>query len=169
MVGMPDGRVLVVGGDGANATAGASILDLEGGAIIRVEALLAPRSYAVVAPLGNERVAVIGGRSGIWFSELQTTELVDLAGTSRAGPDLSVQRANATAHSLGDDRVIVMGGSAWAQGVGSTWHSTTEIVDFRRGIVEPGPETPAPAGPKSTAELRDGRLLTCVGWRVRRR
>jgi hypothetical protein len=104
-----DGRVLIVGG--FTALASAEIYDPDTGAFTPTGPMATPRGGPAVAPLPDGRVLVVGGSdiAGDRSAE-STAEIYDpLTGRFTQAPAPTTSRLAATAVSLTDGRVLVLG------------------------------------------------------------
>jgi hypothetical protein len=109
---LPDGRVLVVGGETPAGPVGPSeLLGPEGSTRSTVSALVEPRGAHSATLLEDGRVLIIGGRGA--SGTLASTEIYDPAADNLSpGPYLNRPRAGHTATTLADGRVLVAGGDA---------------------------------------------------------
>ena len=103
---LADGRVVIVGGVGADGTPTdlVEIYDPANGSVSRAGAMLEGRNGHSAVLLADGRVFIAGGQSA-------GTEIFDSAsGTFTAGPQLSVAQINPALVRLADGRVLVAGG-----------------------------------------------------------
>jgi len=157
---LPDGRVLVTGGSGANGLLNsAEMYSLDGGFSPEAPMALARTGHVSVA-MGDGRVLVAGGTTtggGITNS----AEIFDpvTSSWSEVPGGMIEPRTGATASFLQDGRVLIAGGANSSGGVSSTVE-----------IFNPATNTFAMAGPLSSprqnhaaAVLPDGRVLITGG------
>jgi hypothetical protein len=104
-----DGRVLIVGG--ASALASAEVYDPDTGAFTPTGPMATPRGGGAVAPLPDGRVLVVGGSDVAGDRSVESTaEIYDpLTGRFTQAPAPTTSRLAATAVSLTDGRVLVLG------------------------------------------------------------
>jgi N-acetylneuraminic acid mutarotase len=123
-----DGKVLVVGGLGANgvATATAELYNPATGTCVLTGPLTNARSRHTATLLPNGKVLVTGGVQG--FTDLASSELYDpLSGTwTNTGP-LNIGRFDHTANLLANGKVLVAGGGT------SSATATAELYDPATG------------------------------------
>jgi galactose oxidase-like protein len=107
---LPDGRVLVVGGDpGAGATDSAELYDPASGTFSTTGSLPGPRRQHTATLLGTGDVLIAGGSDG--NVPVQSAELYEpQSGTFVATGPLSRPRMLHGATRLADGRVLIMGG-----------------------------------------------------------
>ena len=140
---LQDGRVLVVGGTGAAGTK-AEIYDPAGNTWSTAASLAKPRSFHAATLLQDGRVMVSGGfdgGDGVSFSSslvpTARVELFDpLAGTSAAAASMIGVRYSHTATLLADGRLLVAGGSPYADSP-RQYLGTAELFVPRRRCVDP--------------------------------
>src|SRR3954452_11695109 len=160
---LPDGRVLVTGGDyvdggGDHFLASAEVFNPATGAFTPVGDMSVARIRAAAAPLPDGRVLVAGGNDGT--TRLSSAEVFNPA-TNAFTPvaDMGSDRARAAAAPLPGGRVLVTGGTNGAP------LSTALIFDSRTnsfssaGIGAMGTARQAPIA----APLPDGRVLVAGG------
>ena len=162
-VGLPDGRVLLIGGCvRASCEAGpdsgtVDLFDARTGRFELGGALLEPRVSTTTALLPNGKVLIAGGWVGSMVT--QTTELFDsTVGRSGAGPDLSSPRADMAVVTLGDGRVVLAGGFDGRRALDSIDLFDPADNSLRRLGTLTTPRTAAGA-----ALLPDGRVLVVGG------
>ena len=166
---LPDGRVLVVGGFGAEGEALASVelVDPASGAVTSAPALPEPRAAHAAVAVGD-LVLVVGGASR-GGAAVPTTQVFD--GTSWTdGPRLAVPRVKHAAVALADGRALVVGGSTTVEGrelLGSTEILTLPSADAV-GTIASGPDLAAAQYKLDGAvvALPDGRVVIAGGPRV---
>lgn len=131
-----DGRVLLAGGfdGGGRALTSTEIFDPTIGDFSDGPELSAPRAAHVAVRVGTE-VVLIGGTEAT--AALATTEVLD-GGVWRPGPTLITPRVKLGAAPIGTGRVWVVGGATETEGHERL--ASTELLDLRRGAVDPGPE-----------------------------
>jgi len=164
---LPDGRVLVVGGiaDFGIVLGSAELFDPASGAFAATGAMTVPRWDHAAALLHDGRVLIVGGSSGADDDGISFTqangELYDpLLGTfSAVSSDIEIGGERATATTLADGRVLVVGG--WIQGQGTV---------ARAQLFDPASDTFSETGAPHFARivhtatlLADGRVLVAGG------
>jgi len=164
-----DGRVLITGGNVRTvrraASAGAELFDPASGAFAATGAMTVPRWDHAAALLHDGRVLIVGGSSGADDDGISFTqangELYDpLLGTfSAVSSDIEIGGERATATTLADGRVLVVGG--WIQGQGTV---------ARAQLFDPASDTFSETGAPHFARivhtatlLADGRVLVAGG------
>lgn len=153
---LPNGQVLVTGGQGANSTspASAELYDPATNKWTLTGSMSIPRSFQTGTLLPNGRVLIAGGATGQSFTLFNSTEIYDPAtGTWSAAAPLQQARAKDSATLLQSGRVLVAGsygtqgdlaGNATAEVYGTVAPSATGIVNvssasyFDNGAVAPG-------------------------------
>ena len=126
---LPDGKVLVVGGQVSYAveTSMAELFDPATGLWTPTGSLHIPRRGHTATLLSNGKVLVAGGTNSGWSSGLSLTyaELYDPAtGTWTTVGNMAVARYQAASVLLPDGRVLIMGGT-----YGDLLYSSAEIFD----------------------------------------
>jgi hypothetical protein len=159
---LPDGRVLVAGGEDSNGDelASAEIFDPASNAFSPTGSMGTTRTFFAAAPLPGGMVLVAGGLGG---GSTGSAEVFDPA-TNSFSPvgSLAVPRMGAAAAPLPDGRVLVAGGRATGD---PTLFSSAEVFDpatnsfSSAGIGALGTARGGPAG----APLPDGRVLVAGG------
>jgi len=120
---LPDGRVLVAGGSGSDASATAEIFDPGTRRFLPTQGLLRARGGHTATSLPDGRVLIAGGYDGTW---LASTEIYDPAsGTFTRGPDLTEPRSDHLAIPLRDRRVLFVGGTS----TGYSFLASAEVFD----------------------------------------
>jgi len=174
---LPDGRVLVVGGEGDSGTQAdtfptlpsAEIYDPRRGTWTRTGALHDARQYHTATLLHDGRVLVVGGSRGTVGATagnvyLASAELYDpVTGIWTRTGWLHDARSGATATLLADGDVLVAGGEGQSvRGQGSL--VTAELYDPQRGTwAETGHLNNARSGATATL-LRGGRVMVVGGF-----
>jgi len=163
-----DGSILVAGGYGGHdSLASAELLDPELTAFRWTGAMSTARSAHAGGMLADGRVIVIGGNSrGDTGTVLATAEIYYPAtGTWTATGNLTVPRHKLAAVSLGDGRVLVVGGANQQDAFGQ--YKTAEIYDPASGTFEPTGDMAARRYKISGSVIRlaDGRVLVAGGSR----
>lgn len=155
---LPDGRVLLVGGNHSDART--ALYDPATNAWSVGPSLSAPRLDAPAAQLLDGSVLVVGGASGPSQTALAGIERLNLATMLfEAAGALETPRRTATVSLLHDGRVLVAGG-----GNGS-YVPFAELYDPATGVVRRTaglPKYRRSAGRAVT--LRDGRVFLMGGW-----
>jgi hypothetical protein len=160
---LPDGRVLVVGGDdGTNYLKSAEIFDPTTASFSPTGSMTAPRTGAAAAPLLDGRVLVVGGYDGTNY--LKSAEIFDpITGSFSPTGSMTVPRTGAVAAPLPDGRVLLAGGS-YEDGSSVFDLDSAEIFDPATGSFSATdwrmtvPRTGAVAAP-----LPGGRVLVAGG------
>jgi hypothetical protein len=168
---LPDGRVLVVGGDGTSGVlATAELWDPVTGTFTTTGPMAANRFTHAAAPLPDGSVLVVGGLSGESFDTMApvaSAEVWDAAsGTFAQAPSMTGELTGHTASVLPDGRVIVVGyqpsvdiwdpatasfGATGAPAEPRYLHTATPLPDGRVLVV--GGSGPTPEAPLASAEL----------------
>jgi hypothetical protein len=161
---MYGGRVLVAGGFESNSGPGTilastEIFDPATNSFTAGPSLNTPRTGAVAAPLPGGGVLVAGGGNGRPLeTPLASAEVLRPGSSSFVTVgSMSTPRIAATASSLPDGRVLVVGD------VSGPSQYTTEIFDPATNTFGPGPTAPFSMSGISAAPLPDGRVLLVGG------
>jgi hypothetical protein len=136
---LPNGKVLVVGGQGnANSGTSAELYDLSTSAWVSTGSMVVARASHTATLLGNGKVLAAGGQNADY---LDSAELYDLtSGTWSATGSMVVARAFHTATLLGNEKVLIVGGFAGNASIGDaelydpasgTWSATGSMVVAR--------------------------------------
>ncbi len=159
---LPDGRVLVAGGDdGHNAGASAELYDPTSGTWTATGSMRDARFGHTATLLPNGRVLVVGGFHGERIA-LASAELYDPAsGTWIATGSLSQARLlGHTATLLANGKVLVPGGNN-----GTTrWSATCELYDPASGTWTTTGRMGTPRAFATATLLPDGRVLVAGGF-----
>jgi uncharacterized delta-60 repeat protein len=113
---LPDGRVLVAGGEDRldHAVATAELYDPKTGTFSPTGSMDVARVFHTATPLPDGRVLVVGGNAGTWSYDgpfLDSAEIYDpKTGTFSATGTMATPRGWHTATRLADGRVLVAGG-----------------------------------------------------------
>jgi WD40 repeat protein len=154
---LPDGRVLVVGGDASDASA--EVWDPDSGTFSPAGSLAEARDLHTATVLADGRVLVVGG-GGLEVEFLARAEVWDPdSGTFGTAGSLAEPRVGHTATLLRDGRVLVVGGldDAYEE------LASAEVWDPVTGSFSPaGSLAEAHHGPTATL-LSDGRVLVVGG------
>jgi hypothetical protein len=159
---LPDGRVLVAGGDYNDGTdhylASAEVFNPATGAFTPVGDMGIPRVRAFAAPLPDGRVLVAGGNDGT--TRLSSAEVFNPA-TNAFTPvgDMGSDRARAAAASLPDGRVLIAGGTNGAPLSSALVFDPATNSFSSAGVGAMGIARQAPVA----APLPDGRVLVSGG------
>jgi N-acetylneuraminic acid mutarotase len=166
---LPDGRVLVIGGSGAN---GASTTNDKA----TVEAyepttetwsalpsMAQRRVWCRVRRLPDGRVLAIGG--GDYQSVWSSTEVWDPAnpGAWTAGPSMNVARHDPVAVTLADGRILVAGGWPSTDASSSSPHTSAEVFDPATGVWSMAGSMVFRRSSPASVLLADGRVLVTGG------
>lgn len=160
---LPNGNVLVIGGysSGNGHLATAVIFDTATNSWSTVSSQMqTAHDYgAAVVTLNDGRIFIAGG----WSQShgIAQTELFDpTTNTFSAGPDLSVLRADLTAHVLADGKVVLIGG---ADGNGNIWNTVDVYDPATSSIIQQFNTMNYERYAQSSALLSDGRILIVGG------
>ena len=158
---LPDGRILVTGGDpGTGPLATADFFGTDG-TISAAPAMVNARSSHVSVALQDGRVLVAGGLTA-GGSATNAAEIYDPVQNSwtSIGAGMIEARSGATAAVLQDGRVAIAGGQN-----GTIISSTIEIFDPAHGTFTYAGMMSSPRSQHAMAELQDGRVLIVGGNR----
>ncbi len=148
---LADGRVLLVGGEGAGA-ATADIVTIDAGAVTAIAALIHARADHVATTLADGRVLITGGGSA-------TAELFDpKTGAFQATGALDADRRGHSATLLANGTVLVAGGTD-AQGT----TARASVFDPASGAFVPVGALTAPRSGHAARLLPNGRVLLIGG------
>jgi WD40 repeat protein len=148
---LPDGRVLIAGGDEAGT---AEVWDPRTSTFIPTGEMTSPHSRHTALGLGDGRVLIVGDTD---------TELWDSAtGGFTQGPALAEPRYFHTVTLLRDGRVLVTGGM-WGSDADIVVRSSAEIWDPAAGSFALVGEMAVPRASHSASLLQDGRILVTGG------
>ncbi len=165
---LPDGRVLMVGGQ--NSMVGditdVQLFDPSTGAWSAGSPLSIPRSAATATFLDNGTVLVTGGVTmGLPFRfSVKSTEIYHPdTNTWTSGPDMGTERARHTATKLEDGRVLIVGG--WGGGSSTSQHGlqSAELYDPGSNSFSPVASTPYYRSEHFAALLPNGAVLVAGG------
>jgi hypothetical protein len=166
---LADGSVLVAGGfDGRSALATAEVLDATATAFEATAPLGQARTGPAAVLLADGRVLVAGGSAaGATGEVLAGTEVYDpVTGAWATTGEMSTRRHKLAALTLGDGRVLVVGGSDERDGAGR--YRSAELYDPACGTFAATADMAASrykiAG--ALARLLDGRVLVAGGART---
>ncbi len=166
---LPDGRVLVVGGDSTRETSLAEVYDPNTGTWTSTAPTLGVHWGTQLVSLPGGEVLALGGRvrvvddsPPVQLDVSPDTDVYDaVTGTWRAGPAMNVNRMGPTALVLHSGRVLVFSGARYSRHEAASelydpatrrWSLTGDVVEYRHyGF--------------SATVLSDGRVLTTGGWR----
>lgn len=155
---LPDGRVLVAGGNDGGPLSSAEIFDPATGTYSPTGSMSIARNSAEAAPLPDGRVLVVGGTDS--GSALSSTEIFDPGtGTFTAAGSMNSARSAPGVAPLPDGRILVVGGVA----NGGVFLSSTEIYDPITDDFDPATPMPNAIFGPSTSTLPDGRVLVAGG------
>jgi Kelch motif len=161
---LPDGGVLVAGGDGIQSTGAlktAEIFDPSTGTFTPTGDMTVPRSLPAAAPLPDGRVLVAGGvyydSAALLAKRLQSAEIFDPAtGTFSPTGSMTVPRSGAAGAPLPHGRALVVGGAFDSP-------LSAEIFDATTGKFAPTPDMTRVGLSAAGAPLPDGRVLLAGG------
>ena len=166
---LPDGRVLIVGGDlepgGPNQTvlSSAEVYDPSTGRFSQTGSMTIARTLDQATPLPNGQVLITGGWSFKLGAALSTAELYDPA-TSKftLTGSMGTARMKHTATPLPDGRVLVAGGTDYPWGSNAPLNSTV-VYDPRAGTFSPSGAMTIAREAHTAVALKDGRVLIVGG------
>jgi WD40 repeat protein len=157
---LPDGRVLVAGGDDADCDtcnhvfASAEIYDPDSGKFSPTGSMNAQRTGATATLLDNGKVLIVGGQDE--NGELSSAELYDPhSGKLTRTGSMATTRLYHTATLLKDGRVLVAGGDSA--------DSTAEIYNPATGRFSPTGQMTTDRYEGTAILLKDGRVLIAGG------
>jgi Kelch motif protein len=155
---LPDGRVLVVGGDDVPPLNSAEIFDPATNTFSALGARMnSGRFSPAAASLPDGRILIAGGYNG--SEDTPTAEAFNPStGTFSPVGSMSVGRELAAAAPLADGRVLVAGGFAQTNPT-----ATTEIFDPKTNTFGPGPSLPTARYGMAGAAISGGRVLVAGG------
>ena len=161
-----DGRVLVAGGYGLEASRTSEVFDPVTGLFTPSGNLLDARYDASAVLLADGRVLIVGGMDTKATSPDGTVFAVDVAevwdpATNLFTPAGSLREARTTPflRPLADGRVVVSGGFTW-NGTDSRPSATAELWDpLTKAFDNTAPDPNPPVDPSQVAALADGRSL----------
>lgn len=168
---LADGRVLIVGGSGAdfNATvpelASAEIFDPSTGLFTPTGSMTEPRQDHAATRLADGRVLVTGGTTSNDVPAVATSEIFDPAhGTfTPTGPMAAARSAHAMTV-LSDGRVLVVGGTGSVDASGNLpTLASAELFDPALGRFTPAPSLTTERSKPTATLLPDGRVLVAGG------
>lgn len=155
---LPDGRVLIIGGDAHGNTA--EVYDPSTGNFTLSGTLAAPRSNFSVAALPDGRVFVFGGVTPNTFNALTSIEVWSPAtGAWTSGGALAVGRQNAAATLLANGKVLISGGY-----LNATAPNSAELYDPLTGASTPAGAMVTPRATHSATLLANGSVLVEGGY-----
>jgi len=157
---LPDGRILVTGGQSANGPVASADFFNPDGSVSPAPPMVYPRAGHVSVTLQDGRVLVAGGNTA-GGSATSTAEIFDPVANSwtSAGVGMTEARAGATAALLQDGRVLIAGGQN-----GALISSTIEIYDPSTGEFTVAGMMSSPRTEHAMAVLHDGRVLIVGGY-----
>ena len=162
---LPNGKVLIAGGNSSNgvAVASAELYDPATGTFSPTGSMATARGYHTATLLRDGRVLIVGGAPGAWTSSdpmIVSAEMYDpKTGKFSATGQLSDARGWHAATLLADGRVLITGGQSTA----GEQLASAELFDPRTGTFTPtGPMVVARQYHTATL-LTDGRVLVAGG------
>jgi len=156
---LPDGRILIIGGDGGSGSLQSVEVFGTDGSVSPAAAMNVPRSQHFAVVLSDGRVLVGGGVSS-GGGTTNSGEIYDSsADTWTKTNAMAEARANATAALLQDGRVLIAGGD----NSGSP-SNTLEIFDPSNGSFAFAGTLSAARTKHAMAVLKDGRVLIVGGF-----
>ena len=156
---LPDGRILIAGGDPGNGPTASVDLFNTDGTISAAPPMMYARSKQVSVALQDGRILVAGGVT-TGGSATNTAEIFDPIAQSWSSVALGMieARSGATAAVLQDGRVLVAGGQN-----GTAISSTLEIFDPVANAFSAAGMMSSPRSQHAMAVLQDGRVLIVGG------
>jgi hypothetical protein len=157
---LPDGKVLVTGGEDADgALPSAELYDPNMGTWRPTGAMATARFGHTETLLGDGTVLVAGGeRAGL---TLASAELYDpVTGTWRPTGAMATARASHTATRLSDGRILVTGGTSST----GTYVASAEVYDPLEGTWSPAGSLTAARDRHTATRLPDGKVLVVGGF-----
>ena len=152
---LPNGTVLLAGGNGAPSSA--ELYDPAAGTFSPAGSMVAARSGHTATLLPNGKVLMVGGSNG---GALSSVELYDpTAGTFSATGSMSAARYSHTATLLPNGKVLAAGGYD-----GGSYLSSAELYDPTAGTFSATGSMSAVRGDHSATVLPNGKLLVAGGW-----
>lgn len=165
---LPDGKVLVVGGENASGQALASteLYDPSSGTFSATGNLAVPRANLAVTLLRDGRVLTTGGKSNDSELALKSTEIFDLTGNNGQGGwafsgDMKTAREAHSALLLADGKVLVTGGASDSTLFGSL--NSTELYDPQTGSFSPIGNMLTPRHSHTATLLPNSKVLLAGG------
>ncbi|WP_437302345.1 kelch repeat-containing protein [Sorangium sp. So ce388] len=158
---LPDGRVLVAGGDtgGGGQLDTVEVFDPESSTWLPLGPMIAPRSRHAAARLQDGRVLVAGGRRHDADVAQDGAELFDpVSDTWRSTGSMHTGRTDPTATLLVDGRVLVVGGLD-----PSGEHGDAEVFDPASGAWSAAGPMRVARTEHTATRLPDGRVLVAGG------
>lgn len=165
---LPDGRVLIVGGEDqdGHAVATAEIYDPKSGTFSPTGSMAVARAFHTATPLPDGRVLVVGGNAGTWSYSgpfLASAEIYNPK-TGRFSPtgSMTVGRVFHAAVLLPDGRVLVEGGGSDYSG--GKFLSSAELYDPKAGTWTATGSMANRRNFDSATLLTDSRVLVAGGF-----
>lgn len=156
---LPDGRILITGGDGGSGSLQSVEVFGIDGSVSPAAAMNVPRSRHLAVVLNDGRVLVGGGVSS-GGGATNSAEIYDSSADTWTKTSVMAEaRANATAALLQDGRVLIAGGD----NSGSP-SNTLEIFDPSNGSFAFAGTLSAARTKHAMAVLKDGRVLIVAGF-----
>jgi len=163
---LPDGRVLIAGGEGISGPlATAELYDPATGTFSLTGSMAMSRGYSTATLLNDGRVLVAGGQdaSGTWLASAElyspkTGAFTPTGSMTVLGPH--------TATLLSDGRVLMTGGCS-PKGCGSNVLASAELYDPSTGTFGPTASMTTARSGAGATRLADGRVLIaggCAAW-----
>jgi hypothetical protein len=169
---LPDGHVLIVGGNdaGSRTVASAELYDPTTGAFSPTGSMATARGFHTATLLSDGRVVIVAGDIAAWDDSgpfLASAEIYDpKTGTFTPTGRLAVGRAHHAATLLSDGRVLITGGTPGqpgGNGSGTVSLTSAELYDPKTGSFSPtGPMIDGRVYHTATL-LSDGRVLIAGG------
>jgi hypothetical protein len=167
---LPDGRVLIAGGDSSYSTsdaeASSELYDPASGTFLPTGSMTTPRDGHTATLLPNGKVLIAGGarHSACCSYTLASAELYDPGtGTFAATGAMTVERAGHTATLLSDGKVLIAGGLRLVAGSGSLLLTAGELYDPDTGTFSATGDMHEPYCDTATL-LPNGKALITRGY-----
>src|SRR5215475_5752822 len=167
---LPDGRVLIAGGDSSydtsDAESSAELYDPATGTFMRTGSMSTARARHTATLLPSGKVLIVGGgpRAGCCSDARASAELYDPAtGTFAATGAMTVERSGHTATLLSDGKVLIAGGSRLVAGSGTLLLATAELYDPSTGTFAATGDMHEPYCDTTTL-LPSGKVLITRGY-----
>jgi hypothetical protein len=163
---LANGKVLIVGGGGADLDASAELFDPASGTFAPTGSMTTPRAGATATLLANGNVLIVGGFGpGVsMLPKLDSAELYDpQTGSFAVTGSMATGRVNPTATLLIDGRVLIAGGLVDGGGGGAATASS-ELYDPTTGTFTISGSMISARADHTATLLASGKVLIVGGW-----